>query len=342
MDTLKGAVLRGFTANMPGSTRSEKSEGAGMRVLIVGAAGMIGRRLARLLMRQDDVVLRLADRVPVTLLPGEGERIECRVGDFCDEAFARALLQDVDCLFHLAALLATESEADLHRGLAVNVVGLMQLLRLCEALPQPPRLLYASSVAAFGGTLPDVVDDHVARTPQTSYGTHKAIAELLIDDYTRRGLVDGRVLRLPIVLVRNGPPTTAVSDRVAALIREPLLGRDVTCGLQPDTCIAITSAQHAAVAFQRLAQVDTGSLGPARAMNLPSLSVTAGELAEAVRRAPVATLGRITWVPDATLQAVVDSWPRRFASSAARVLGLASPDTADSIVAAFVAENGLH
>ena len=311
-----------------------------MHILIIGAAGLIGRRLTDMLAVQDGVTLRLADRIPVTP-PSIGAPADCRTGDFCNEAFARDLLQGVDCVFHLAALLAVESEVDLHRGLAVNVVGLMQLLRLCEALPRPPRFLYASSIAAFGGPLPETVDDDVARTPKTSYGTQKAIAELLIDDYTRRGLVDGRVLRLPIVLVRNGPPSATVSDRVAALIREPLLGRDVTCGLRPDTVMAVTSAHHAAVAFRRLSQVDAGSFRHTRAMNMPSLTVTAGELADAVGRAHVRTKGAITWFPDPALQAVVDGWPRRFTSTQAQMLGLASSETADSIVAGFVAGNGL-
>ena len=312
-----------------------------MRTLIIGAAGLIGRRLSAMLCQRPGVSLRLADRVPVAVPPGAVLPVDCRTGDFCDASFARDLLHDVDCVFHFAALLAVDSEADLHRGLAVNVTGLMQLLRLCEALPAPPRFLYASSVAAFGGALPDTVDDNVARTPRTSYGTHKAIAELLIDDYSRRGLVDGRVLRLPIVLVRNGPASAAVSDRVAALIREPLGGRNVVCGLRPDTRMAVTSAGRAAAAFQRLSTVKAGVFRYGRAMNLPSLSVTAAELAAAVGRALVRTKGQVTWVPDPALQAVVDGWPRRFTSEQACALGLASPETADSIVAGFVAENGL-
>ena len=312
-----------------------------MRVLIIGANGLIGRQVARLLADEGAGSLILADCVPATPPPGARVPVECRVGDFCDGAFTRGLLPGVDCVFHFAALLATESEADLRRGIAVNVAGLMRLLTLCEDLPRPPKLLYASSVAAFGGPLPETVGDDVARTPQTSYGTHKAIAELLIDDYTRRGLIDGRVLRLPIVLVRNGPPSSAVSDRVAALIREPVMGRDVTCGLRPETRMPITSAHHAATAFQRLAGIDAGAFRHTRAMNLPSLSVTAAELAEAVGRARVQTKGRIVWIPDPSLQAVVDGWPRRLASARASALGLGSWDTADDIIARFVAENGL-
>ena len=315
---------------------------AALRALIIGANGLIGRQLARLLAEAEVGSLILADRLPAAPPAGARIPVECRLGDFCDRDFARDLLQGVDCVFHLAALLATESEADLRRGMSGNVAGLRQLLMLCEELPRPPKLLYASSVAAFGGPLPETVDDDVARTPQTSYGTHKAIAELLIDDYTRRGLVDGRVLRLPIVLVRNGPPSGAVSDRVAALIREPVMGKDVTCGLRPETRMSVTSAHHAATAFQRLASVDAAAFRHTRAMNLPSLSVTAAELAEAAGRAPVQARGRIAWVPDPSLQAVVDGWPRRFASAHADALGLGSGDTVDDIIARFIAETGLR
>ncbi|MGI4952185.1 MAG: NAD-dependent epimerase/dehydratase family protein [Janthinobacterium lividum] len=319
------------------------------RVAIIGAAGLIGQALARRLAADPRVAtLILADRVPS---PGPANSpnpadlaVEIRTGDFCDPAFARRLWRDADCVFHLAALLATETEANLQRGIAVNVTGLIQLLALgaeTRSGRPPPRLVYTSSIAAFGGPLPETVDDTVARTPRTSYGTHKAIAELLIDDHTRRGLVDGRVLRLPIVLTRNGPASAAVSDRVAALIREPLLGRDVVCGLRPGTRMPVASAACVAAALWRLATLDAAALPPARAMNLPSLSVTAQELADAVARAPVIPQGRVTWSPDPALQAIVDGWPRRFASARATALGLEADASADAIVMRFLAENGL-
>lgn len=310
-------------------------------VVVIGANGLIGTALARLLAREHATSLLLVDRDPTAPPPGAAIPVECRTGDFCDEAFARAALHGADCVVHLAALLATETELHPERGFAVNVAGPAALLRFCADLPRPPRFLYASSIAAFGGTLPPVVTDAVARTPRTAYGTHKAVMELLIDDATRRGAVDGRVLRLPIVLVRGGPPGTAVSDRVAALVREPLLGHDLVCGIDPDTRMVVASAARVARAFLRLATLDAAAFGPARALNLPSLSLTAAELAAAAARAPVARQGRIDWRPDPALQRVLDGWPQGFASDAAEALGLGCDETADDIVAGFVAERGL-
>ena len=180
------------------------------------------------------------------------------------------------------------------------------------------------------------MDDAVARTPQTSYGAHKAIAELLIDDYTRRGVLDGRVLRLPIVLTRDAPAGTAVSDKIAALVRDPVLGRDMVCGIHPDTMMPVASAYRVAIALLRVAALPAGVFGHTRAMNLPSLSVTARQLAEAASRGAIHRPGRVSWLPDPALQAVIDGWPRRFASARASGLGLASDADADEIVRRFL------
>ena len=312
-----------------------------MHTLIIGANGLIGRPLARLFAAAAHGTLTLADRTTPTPPPNATIPVTCRTGDIRDSTFLRTLLEGTDCIIHLAALLAAETEADPAQGHAVNVAALFQLLTLCETLPAPPKFLYASSIAAFGGPLPEAVTDDQPRTPQSTYGTHKAIAELLIDDATRRRHIDGRVLRLPIILVRNGPNTATVSDRIAALIREPLAGRDITCGLHPDTLMPVASAQYAATAFHRLAAIGAARLRPARSMNLPCLSLTATGLAAAVARAPAPNAtpkGRITWTPDPALQSLIDTWPRRLASEAATTLALTTPETIDDIIARYTAE----
>jgi nucleoside-diphosphate-sugar epimerase len=314
-----------------------------MRVLILGAGGLIGSHLTRLILDAPGAItaLVLADQIPVPIPAAASIPVHSEQGDICDEGFINRLLPGADCVFHLVALLTTETEADLPRGMAVNIGALMRLLEVCRTQSRAPRFVFTSSIAAFGGPLPAAVHDDVPRTPQTSYGTHKAIGELLVDDYTRHGWVDGRVLRLPIVLVRNGPPREALSDRVAALIREPLYGRDVVCGLDPQMRMPVASASRVAEALLQMAAVPAESFGHTRAMNLPSLSVTAAELADAVARSPVAHKGRITWEAEPRLQALVESWPRWFVSSRATRLGLGVDATVDEIVGGFIAENGL-
>ncbi|HEY8605590.1 MAG TPA: NAD-dependent epimerase/dehydratase family protein [Noviherbaspirillum sp.] len=313
-----------------------------MRILVLGAAGFIGSRLAAALRaRGGFTALVLADSRP----PGASASaphaavadgaVRSLQGDICSEDFLdRVFDQPFDVVYHLAASLTLDAETDFARGMAVNVHALMRLLERCRAQPAPPRLLFASSISTFGGPLPEVVGDRVAQTPQTSYGTHKAIAELLISDYARRGYLDGRALRLPVVLTHPGPPGTSVSDRIASLIREPLAGKDTTCPLAPDTRIPVASVQAVVTALLRLQDVPAAAFGAGRALNLPSLTLTPADIAAAVARAPVThPRGSIRWEPDPQLQAIVDSWPRGFDSALARSLGIVADASADAIVA---------
>ena len=321
-----------------------------MKVLITGAAGFVGTAVTKALLRRgalcdrqgamrpiDDLVL--ADVVPMQApSPARGVRVHVETGDAGDPAFLRHLLGDgVDSVFHLAAWLTMDAEADFSQGLEVNVHGLMRLLELCRALPGAPRLVFASSIAAFGGPLPKTVDDSVAQTPQTSYGTHKAIAELLINDYSRKGFIDGRALRLPVVMTRPGASTPAVSDRIAAIVREPLLGRDTVCPLSADTRIPVASVQRVAGAFLALHDLPPVAFGHTRAMNLPSLTVSIGEIIAAVERAGRDRApGRITVAPDPVLQSVVDGWPSAFVSARASRHGIGADASIDALVQAFL------
>lgn len=320
-----------------------------MRVLVLGAAGFIGAHLARALcargeLRTRDHSLRkigelvLADSRPVTHVPvpPSGMAIRTLQGTICDPHFIGDIFSSgFDTVFHLAATLTLDAEMDFAHGLEVNVHALMRLLEHCRNQPQAPAFVFASSISTYGGPLPDTVDDHVAQTPQTSYGTHKAIAELLINDYSRRGFIDGRVLRLPVVLTHPGPPSASVSDRIASLIREPLNGRDAVCALDPDTRFPVASARCVAQNLISVHDLPSDAFGATRAMNLPSLTVTPLEIEAAVRRDGANGLGRILWQRDDQMQRIVESWPRAFTSARAPELGIRGDASMDAIVTAY-------
>ena len=303
-----------------------------MRVLLLGAAGFIGSHLAATLRQRGTLRGQ-----PITeLLLADSRPVDGGVqGDICDTAFMQRLFAEpVDAVFHLAATLTLDAEQDFARGLAVNVQALMQLLERCRAQKQAPSFVFASSISTFGGPLPDTVDDQVAQNPQTSYGTHKAMAELLINDHTRRGFIDGRVLRLPVVLTHPGPASGSVSDRIAALIREPLNGGDAVCPLAADTRFPVASVQCVVNSFLALHELPAHRFGPTRVMNLPSLTVTPAEIAAAVQRR--GATGRIVWQPDAQMQNIVNGWPRAFTSALALSLGLQADRHVDDIVSAYL------
>jgi len=314
----------------------------------LGAAGFVGSRLVRELLRRADmpgasgvVQIVASDLHPPRQPWSHAARAELQfvAGNVLDPAlFDTLFARPFDAVFHLAASLTFDAETDFEQGMAVNVHALMRLLEHCRAQAVAPKFLFASSISSFGGVLPDVVDDFVFQTPQTSYGTHKAVAEQLINDYSRRGFIDGRVLRLPIVLTHPGPPSASVSDRIAALIREPLAGRDTVCPLAPDTRFAVASVDKVVESLLALRDVPAGVFGASRALNLPALTATPAQLVEAaVRRAP-AGAGRVSWQQDQQMQRVVDGWPGVFTSALARELGIAGDQSADEIVAAYLKE----
>lgn len=310
-----------------------------MRVLVTGAAGFIGRHLLRELLEHGALGGReITEIVAADIVgPPPGPRVTPRVGDIGDGAFLGALFAEpFDAVFHLAASLTSAAEADLGHGLAVNLEGLLALLARCRAQATAPRLVFASSIAAFGGELPEVVEDDTRRSPRTSYGTQKLIAELLLADHARQGAIDARALRLPIVLTRPGAPSPAVSDRIAAIIREPLMGRDVAIPLRPDTLMPLVTVQRVATALRLVHEMPAVALGQSRAINLPALTATPAEMVEAVERR--GATGHVSWVPDPALQAVVEGWPRRFVSATAERHGIRAVASPDEIVDAFLAD----
>src|SRR6185295_9927717 len=211
-------------------------------------------------------------------------RIAVVTGDIADRATVASLIvSGTDAVFHLAAIVSGQAEADTDLGYRVNLDGTRAVLDACRALGSTPRLVFASSLAVYGGKLPAAVGDDTALTPQTSYGTQKAIGELLVNDYSRKGFIDGRALRLPTVVVRPGRPNRAASTFASSIVREPLTGRDAVCPVTPDTVMALASPRRIVAGLVHALDLAGEALGANRSLQLPGFSVSVGEMAEAVR-----------------------------------------------------------
>ncbi len=323
-----------------------------MRVVVFGATGFIGSRLVSRLLGSTSSLLTAGDqlvlsdlnppRIPCTDPEGRNVlsevEVEAVVGDLSDsELLANIFVRPVDVVFHLAAALTLDAELDFARGMEVNVHALMRLLEQCRTQAQPPRFIFSSSISTFGGALPSVVDDDVFQAPQTSYGIHKVIAEHLINDYSRRGFIDGRVLRFPIILTNPGAPNDSVSDRLAGLIREPLSGRGVVSPLAPQTRFAVASVDKAVAGLLKVAMLPASAFGATRALNLPALTTCGADIEAAIRRqTQVVAPGAITWQPDERVRSVVEGWPAAFTSKTALRLGIERDESIDTVVAAFL------
>ena len=319
-----------------------------MRVLVLGAGGFIGSRLVARLLRDGRVgdrpisELCLFDVRALPAVAGAPFPVASVHGDLRDRHVLDQLFErPADVVFHLAATLTLEAETDFRRGIETNVLAFIELLERCRAQKREwmaaPMLLFASSISTFGGELPEVVGDDTFQAPATSYGTHKAIAELLLADYSRNGFVDGRALRLPIVVTHPGPPSGSISDQVASLLREPLRGQRAVCRMAPDSRMALASVDNVIDAFLRLAALPADALPPVRTMNLPGLTVTPAQLEQAVRRRLGAGAGAfIEWRPDAQVQRIIDGWPQVFTSERALALGIRPDADAGALVDAFL------
>src|SRR3954452_2328424 len=262
-----------------------------MRIVITGGCGFLGRRLALKLLAEGSALGRidelvLFDNAPSALPLPDDRRLTLVTGDIADrEMVARVITQATDAVFHLAAIVSGQAEADTDLGYRVNLDGTRAVLDACRALGTAPKLIFASSLAVYGGALPQEVGEETAPTPQSSYGVQKAIGELLVNDYSRKGFVDGLALRLPTVVVRPGLPNRAASTFASSMIREPLTGREAVCPVSPDTIMALASPRRIVAGLAHALDLPSGALGASRSLQLPGFSVSVGEMAEALRRA---------------------------------------------------------
>ena len=298
-----------------------------LQVLILGAGGMIGRKLTARLSRDGTVAGRtierliLADIAAPETPPGFDGTVDSYAVDVAQpDALAELLADRPDLIFHLAAVVSGEAEADFDKGYQVNLNGTWLLLEAVRVANYLPRLVFTSSLAVFGAPLPDLIPDDLAPAPLTSYGTQKAIGELLLADYSRRGFVDGIGLRLPTICVRPGAPNRAASGFFSSILREPLVGQEAVLPV-PDTVRHWHASPRAAVEFLlHAAGLDTSSLGARRTLSMPGLSATVGEQIEALRRvAGERAVGLIRREPDPVIERIVSGWARGFEPGARHV-----------------------
>ena len=318
-----------------------------MHILIIGAAGMVGRKLTQALVEAGTVGgkpierLTLADIVAAEV-PAFAGAVETLAVDVSEAAVAAQLVgKRPDLIFHLAAIVSGEAEADFDKGYRINLDGtryLLEAIRLEGArAPYKPRLVFTSSIAVFGAPFPDAIGDEFFSTPLTSYGTQKAIGELLLNDYSRRGFLDGVGIRLPTIVVRPGKPNLAASGFFSNILREPLSGKEAVLPVSRDVRHWFASPRAAVGFLLHAASMDTSRLGWRRTVSAPGLSATVGEEIEALRRiAGDKAVKLIREEPNETIIRIVDGWARNFDTKRALSLGFVAEASMDQIIRAHI------
>ena len=308
------------------------------RVLITGAAGMLGRKLAARLADVDEVLLHdIVEPAPLRRAPYKARSI---ASDLSAPGEAEKLLAArPQLVFHLAAIVSGEAEADFDKGYRVNLDGTRRLFEAIRAIGggYKPRVVFASSIAVFGAPFPEAIGDEFLCAPLTSYGTQKAIDELLLADYSRRGFFDGIGIRLPTICVRPGKPNRAASGFFSGIIREPLDGEEAVLPV-PKSVRHWFASPRAGVGFLlHAARLDTAQLGARRNLTMPGISATVGEQIEALARvAGDAAVRLIREQPDATIMRIVEGWPRNFDARRATQLGFRADASFDDIIRAHI------
>ncbi|KUM28864.1 NAD-dependent epimerase [Mesorhizobium loti] len=315
-----------------------------MRILITGAAGMVGRKLIARLAKDGTLAgrkitaLYLHDIVPAQAPAIAGVDISIHTSDFAVPGAAADLVASrPDVIFHLAGIVSGEAEANFDLGYRVNLDGTRALFDAVRLAGFAPRLVFTSSIAVFGAPFPDVIPDEFHPTPLTSYGTQKQMSEALLADYTRRGFFDGVGIRLPTICVRPGKPNKAASSFFSGIIREPLGGQEAVLPV-PRSVLHTHASPRSAVNFLiHAAEIDGNAVGQRRNLTMPGVAVTVGEQIEALERiAGPGVARRIREQPDETIWAIVKGWPTRFEARRARELGFAAESSFDEIIRAHI------
>lgn len=329
-------------------------------VVITGGAGFLGVRLARTLLAQGKLSLAggaARDITRITLvdraLPPDDLMADPRVavltGDLNEllegkQVVAPVVTSQTAIVFHLSAAVSGECEADFDLGMRSNFGATLSLLEACRALKTKPMVVFASSLAVFGDApglpLPSVIEDNTLPTPQSSYGIQKFIGEQLVADFTRKGFIQGRSVRLMTVSVRPGKPNGAASSFLSGMLREPLAGIRATCPVPPGTPVALSSPARTIAGLICAAQASDQVWGPRTAVTLPALTTTPGDMASALAHVAGADVaGLIDWVPDPVIHNIVKTWPARIHAVRASGLGLLPETSFEEIIRAYVREN---
>lgn len=317
-----------------------------MKIAIIGGHGFLGRLLAREILARGQVVdsagklQDVSEVMAIDQVAAEPPLLGVRsiIGDISDAGFlTRAIEPDVQAVFHLAAVVSAAAEADFDLGMRVNIDATRAVLERCRALITPPKLVFTSSLAAFGDP-PAMVRDDTPALPHSSYGVQKVIGEYLVGEYARKGFVDARAVRLPTITIRPGKPNKAASSFVSAILREPLQGQRAICPVEPEMQLWVQSPRRATqnlLLAHDLSADEWG--GPSRVVNLPGLTVTVAEMIAALTRAG-GDAGLIEWLPDPAIRRLVGSWPVAMNTARADAMGFVGDANIDEIIGDFMCQ----
>jgi nucleoside-diphosphate-sugar epimerase len=321
-----------------------------MHVTVTGAGGFLGKRLISQLLQRGSLVDSSGNPRPITKiiaadvslagLPADPriERVEADASD--PKIIAQIITDKTRTVFHLAAVVSLGAEEDFDLGMRVNLDTTRTMLDTCRKNAKGASFLFASSAAVYRGDMPPVIEDGLALTPQTSYGTQKAICEMLISDYSRKGFIDGRSLRLPTVVVRPGRPNKAASTFASSIIREPLEGREVICPVPPEAAMALISPRKVIEAFTHAQSIAAEKWGFSRAVHLPAFTLTIRQMLEALEQVAGPTVARrVRFEPDARIVKIVYGWPTAFHSARAERLGFTTDTDMKDVIRAFIADD---
>jgi nucleoside-diphosphate-sugar epimerase len=318
-----------------------------MRILVTGAGGMIGRKLVERLAKDGTLggkaitALTLVDVVDSPIPAGLPKDAKALITDFSERGVATTLMQErPDVIFHLAAIVSGDAEANFEKGYKINFNGswaLFEAIRLeAQQSPYKPRFVFASTLAVYGPPFPDNIPDDFALTPTTSYGVQKAMTELMLADYSRKGFLDGVGVRLPTICIRPGKPNAAASSFFSGILREPLAGQEAKLPVGDEVRHWFASPRAAVGFFIHAATMDTSSLGVRRSMTMPGVSATVGEQIEALRKAAGEDAVKlIKRVDDPFVSQIVKGWAGRYTGELATKNGFTAEKNFDEIIKVY-------